>query len=749
MASPSAFSTVPAGEDSAFEASTFERALAARKPPRWIGWRRRVLVALALLGCVGLYALVHLLARAPQFDARWQPGPTGQPVLQSSADRQLEPLVGRSLVRLQADGQVVEFTGDLRLGSPRWTVDDELRARQVQARATLERLFESHVLTLVFDDGSRVQVQPRARGLAGLGLGFWLLAAPALMLFLIGAVVLLAAPTLGNALFALAAVCQSVSLLWLGIESGTMLAPVLPAAIDDLPWRLGLDLAIAAAAVHGFALYPRRLAKHAAFGAAAWAVAAGMTAIAASGELPGVWWWGQGTQLVLGGAALAVLSMSYRQEPNPFALIMRRLGVAALGTLVAVDVALVAADWRPALAEDVALSAVLVWTLFIASLMALAPFLSRTRRVLRELAMLAGLSTVAISLDLLFVSVFALEPFASLALAVFIALAAYALARHWMLEQVVGRPVMTTERTFEQLYRMAREVHKRPERRATLLSQLLRELFDPLEVLHVPRASDRSRVLASGSALVVPVHGRRSTPGAGSGLSLVLRFARHGQRLFTAEDARLTDRIVEQLRRAVAYDRAVERGRTEERLRIAQDLHDDIGARLLTLMYKAPDPEIEDYLRQTLKDLKTLTRGLAAASHRLSHAAAEWKADAQQRLTAAGIGLSWSFTFDEDVELSVVQWSSLTRVLRELISNTIHHARAAHVEIQASLNQGALSLRVADSGVGRNPASWSHGLGLGGVRKRVKQLGGQVRWLENEPAGIVCEVRVPAFQRPD
>jgi signal transduction histidine kinase len=210
----------------------------------------------------------------------------------------------------------------------------------------------------------------------------------------------------------------------------------------------------------------------------------------------------------------------------------------------------------------------------------------------------------------------------------------------------------------------------------------------------------------------------------------------------------LTDRIVQQLRRAVAYDQAVERGRTEERLRIAQDLHDDIGARLLTLMYKAPDPEIEDYLRHTLQDLKTLTRGLAAADHRLSHSVAEWKSDIQQRLTAAHIELAWSFNHDEDPVLSVVQWSGLTRVLRELVSNAIYHARATRLEIEAHLQGSALRLSVADDGVGRQPQAWSHGLGLGGVRKRVKQLGGEVLWRENGDRGIVCEVVVPDLLRP-
>jgi signal transduction histidine kinase len=52
---------------------------------------------------------------------------------------------------------------------------------------------------------------------------------------------------------------------------------------------------------------------------------------------------------------------------------------------------------------------------------------------------------------------------------------------------------------------------------------------------------------------------------------------------------------------------------------------------------------------------------------------------------------------------------------------------------------------VADDGNGREPQNWAHGLGLGGVRKRVKLLGGEVRWRENLPRGIVCEARIPDF----
>jgi signal transduction histidine kinase len=265
-----------------------------------------------------------------------------------------------------------------------------------------------------------------------------------------------------------------------------------------------------------------------------------------------------------------------------------------------------------------------------------------------------------------------------------------------------------------------------------------------MEVSMSERQSSLTRVAGDGSTLLVPVPnlGSEKAPPPGS---IAIRFAHRGRRLFTHDDARLTDRIVEQLRRAVAFDKAVEQGRSEERLRLAQDLHDDIGARLLTLMYKAQSPEMEEYLRHTLQDLKTLTRGLAAPNHRLSHAAAEWKADLTQRLTAAHVALGWSCDVDNDMLLTVVQWSALTRVLRELISNTIAHAQARRVDVALTLEGERLTLIVTDDGTGRNPRAWSHGLGLGGVRKRVKQLGGEVEWREAEPSGICCRVSISGW----
>ena len=108
-------------------------------------------------------------------------------------------------------------------------------------------------------------------------------------------------------------------------------------------------------------------------------------------------------------------------------------------------------------------------------------------------------------------------------------------------------------------------------------------------------------------------------------------------------------------------------------------MHDDIGARLLTLMYEAQSPEMEDDARHTLQGLKTLTCGLAASKQPLAYALAEWKADISQRLPTAQ---------DVDVVMSMVQWSALTRVLRELVSNVIAHAQARTYRDRRELGQG-------------------------------------------------------------
>lgn len=706
---------------------------------RWIGWRLRWLVAFALLGCLGLFGLIRAVTLAPHIGASWRVDPQGRIELAASNDPALRAHVGQPLKSVIGGETTIAFDDALALKrSPRWIIDDAERARQQGLHDQLSTALAQDEVRLFFADGSKAEIRPSPRGLMGLPILFWSLSLFALGLYLIATAVLLARPTGRNVVYALMALCQSGNLLFIAVETALEFGLPAPFARLDMPVRMAFDLFTAAAMVNAACLHPRRLPGSGWIALLGWGLALALVGGFAAGWLTDAWWWTQGSVIGLSLVAIGLLSWSYQIEPHPFAIVLRRFMIVTVATWTLLTVALACADRVPGLPHNSADIGSMIWYVFLASLLILVPFLAKSHNFIREFSLLAAISTVAISLDLLFIAVFSLGQFASLTLALFVSLAVYTGVRHWVLNQQRGSSVITTERMFEQLYRIAREVEAQPERTPALLSQLLADLFEPLEVDVVERRSSKTRVAGDGSSMLVPVpplSGDTTPRGA-----VMIRFAQRGRRLFTSEDARLTERIVEQLRRAVHFDKAVEQGRGEERLRLAQDLHDDIGARLLTLMYKAQSPEMEDYVRHTLQDLKTLTRGLAASNHRLSHAAAEWKSDLSHRLTAAHVDLKWSFVFDEDILLTVVHWSALTRVMRELVSNVIAHSQAQQLEIDFRLEADRIELTINDDGVGRNPRAWSHGLGLGGVRKRVKQLGGEVEWREVTPHGISCRV---------
>jgi signal transduction histidine kinase len=726
--------------DSGLDAAPGERGADRASPlARWVGWRRSMLVACVLLGCLGVLALIRALAMAPHVDASWRANAQGRIELVASSDAAVQPHAGQILTGvIGADASAVVADALALQRSPRWVIKDAERARQQAMHEQLAAVFSQDTVKLFFADGSKVEVQPVPRGVADLPIMFWLLSMFALALYFSAVVVLLAHPSMRNLLYSVMALCQAGNLLFIGAETTLEFGLPAPFTRLDMPVRMAFDLFTAAAMVNAACLHPRRLPAAGWISLIGWAVALALVGAFGVGWLPHAWGWTQAAVIAFGLTAIGLLSWSYRIEPHPFAIVLRRFGVVTAATWSLLTAALAAAERVPGVPNNIADIGSMVWYVFLGSLLMLVPYLAKSQNFMREFALLAAISTVVTSLDLLFISAFSLDQFASLTLSLFVSLATYAGARQWILNQLLSGSMFTPERMFEQLYRIAREVEAHPERTLMLLSQMLGDLFEPLEVTVIDRSTGQTRVAGDGSSMLVPVPllGGDATPRG----SVMIRFAQRGRRLFTSEDARLTDRIVEQLRRAVRFEKAVEQGRSEERMRLAQDLHDDIGARLLTLMYKAQSPEMEDYVRHTLQDLKTLTRGLAASNHRLSHAAAEWKSDLTHRLNAADVELKWALVFDEDILLTVVHWSALTRILRELVSNAIAHSRARRLDIDFRLENDRIDLTITDDGVGRNPRAWSHGLGLGGVRKRVKQLGGEVEWREVAPHGISCRV---------
>jgi signal transduction histidine kinase len=718
-----------------------------------MGWRRLLLLPIALLASLCVVVLARTLAQTPDLDARWRLDASGHLQLVATDLPFLRPALGHSLEVIVAPGVAPLYVDGRRVvTTTRWLANDAEREAAIRQQRQMARVLASGVPVLLgFTDRLTAQVTPQPRGYAALGITFWLLCGLGLALELVVAVVILVRQDARNFIYAIMAQCQAVQLLLAAVDAAAGIGNVSLLGGHEAALRMALDIVTCAALLNATLLYPVPLPPRRPLAALGWVVAIVFSVSALVFDLPQAWWWCEALSLSTGLLVMGLLGWSYRLTPHPYATVMRRLSIVTTGSLALVTIVVALDDRMPGELQSLVTAVPVIWTVFFASLLLMSPFLARSQHMVREFAMLAGVSTLATSVDLLFVAVFSFNQFASITTSLFVALGVYAASRQWLLDQMIGARAVTTERLFEHLLRIARKVEEQPERAADWQLELFHAVFQPLVARHEPGFTHTTRWYEGGAGLLVPL---AVEPVSGSSTSqfddgdrpeprlIVLRFAERGKRLFTAEDARLADRIVEQLRRAVAHDRAIEQGRSEERGRIAQDLHDDIGARLLTLMYKAPNSEMEDYVRHTLQDLKTLTRGLAATTHLLSHAAGEWKADIAQRLAPTGCTLEWSFTQDMDIQLNVVQWSGLTRILRELVSNIIAHARATHATIHAELVNGRLNLTVTDNGVGGTPKDWSTGLGLGGIRKRVRLLGGTIAWQQNTPAGVRCDVSV-------
>lgn len=716
------------------------------------------MVLFVVAGLCAVLLVAHWLAAQPKLPLAMQATATGEIRLGQADYPTLQHLEGRILRGMTLDAQAsdgragAQFTpvnSALLQPSGRWIIDPLMRPDFALLHQRMGEMLNhwssiGMVVQLHFKDGPDETVLIAPRGWSGLSPLFWLLSTLSLMVLTLGCAVLLIGPHWRHAGFVVLALCQSLQLMLMGAELNMEAFTPMWLVSLDVQLRTACDLASAAALVTMAALQQPTRRGGLQLTVLTWLAAVALWLQCNELCAPAHWWLVQLGCTAMAMIAVFMAGLAQRRAPHPLTLVMRRMLIISIVTWGLLTLALWLGASRADLSLQVATYGVITWEVFVTSLVLISPYLSRSRHVLQEFSLLAASGTIAASLDLLFVALFSLGQFTSMTLSLFLSLGLYLSFRRWLLTRLPRPDEVTMEQVFQQMFRIARQVERQPEVLHDALVRLLRDLFDPLET-HVACGQVAEATLrGNGAILLVPVPCRARTGQQGH-TTLVLKHARRGQNLFTAEDARLAHRIIEQLHRALTFDDAVEQGRSEERLRIAQDLHDDIGARLLTLMYQAQTPEMEDYIRHTIQDLKTLTRGLAAQSHVLSEAAGEWKRDLDHRLSVARCELVWRMQCDVDVHLSMVQWSALTRILRELVSNAISHAHARTVEVQLTLLDDCLTLSVCDDGVGNDPATWSHGLGLGGVRKRVKQLGGSVRWLRRETQGIHCEVVVPSF----
>jgi signal transduction histidine kinase len=261
-------------------------------------------------------------------------------------------------------------------------------------------------------------------------------------------------------------------------------------------------------------------------------------------------------------------------------------------------------------------------------------------------------------------------------------------------------------------------------------------------------------VLASCDQVEVRAQGLRLTvPSVGAFPPLELGLPMRGTRLFNPQDVQRCQQIVTLIRHGLEARQAQARGAMAERQRIAADLHDDLGAKLMTLVQMGGHSLTAQLAREALHDMRQSVKGMAGQPVAAEEVLADWRAEGVSRLHAAGLKVQWEA--NEPPPSSV--WSArvqlqLSRLLREALSNVIRHSGAGLcvVRIQALADQVTVSVeddgrgwswqQPADGFPALNPGA---GMGLANMERRARKLGGQHVFDASPLGGARVWVRVP------
>jgi signal transduction histidine kinase len=202
----------------------------------------------------------------------------------------------------------------------------------------------------------------------------------------------------------------------------------------------------------------------------------------------------------------------------------------------------------------------------------------------------------------------------------------------------------------------------------------------------------------------------------------------------------------------------------EERRRIARDLHDSTGQTLSAL--KMAIASLQHSLKGTpaasrlVDDLSTLAdqalKEIRTTSYLLHPplldeagfaSAARWFVEGFSK--RSNIEVECNIPQDGE-RLSKECELVLFRVLQESLTNVHRHSGASSASVTLTMQQGQLELQVRDNGSGIEPPKLAQvhepgrqlGVGIAGMRERVRQLGGQLE-LQSSKAGTRVRVSLP------
>ena len=232
-----------------------------------------------------------------------------------------------------------------------------------------------------------------------------------------------------------------------------------------------------------------------------------------------------------------------------------------------------------------------------------------------------------------------------------------------------------------------------------------------------------------------------------------------------SERDRLERAVRERTRELSELAGHLQRAQEQERLRVARELHDELGALLTAakmtvawLVRQGQDlsaaarerlGKLDGFLEQGVQIKRRVVEGLAPSA--LSHLGltAALQSLAEQASATGDLKAAFRATGahpEPDAEIAI----ALYRVAQEALTNVQKHARAASAEIGVDFGADWIELRVRDDGKGLAGSAQAPGKahGLPGMRQRADSLGGTLEIRSDPGSGTCVTMRVPRSPAP-
>lgn len=198
------------------------------------------------------------------------------------------------------------------------------------------------------------------------------------------------------------------------------------------------------------------------------------------------------------------------------------------------------------------------------------------------------------------------------------------------------------------------------------------------------------------------------------------------------------------------------RTRTDERERLAREIHDTVGYTLTAVLVQidalrvdiAREPakaplrleKLETSVRGAMQDVRREVSRLRDDAARKESWKTRWLKLCTTFADSTGIRVNTSIS-DELMDMQDALGETLYRVFQESLTNAYRHGRATLVDIAAGIREDRLVIRVSDNGGGA--AAVLPGNGLTGMQERVHAMGGEIAWRTQAGKGFDIGIVFP------